>query len=73
MKNTFVNIEVKTPIGKGILQQIYISELGYIMGRVYYTENKNWINYNLSSLKNIFKEKNILKEKNKKVKVKELV
>lgn len=37
---------VKTPDGEGELNKIFISELGFLMLKVYFPEQKKFINYN---------------------------
>lgn len=47
---TLISSEVETPIGVGILEKIYITELGLVMGKIFYPKRKVWINYQLSNL-----------------------
>ena len=42
--------EIETPDGVAILEQIYVTELGYIMMRLYYRDRKVWINKQVSTL-----------------------
>jgi hypothetical protein len=41
------NIEIETPNGKAILEKIWISDLNYIMMKLYFPDRKVWVNYNL--------------------------
>ena len=49
MKDLVQN-EIETPDGVAILEQIYVTELGYIMVRLYYRDRKVWINRQVSTL-----------------------
>ena len=49
MKDLVQN-EIETPDGVAILEQIYVTELGYIMVRLYYRDRKVWINKQVSTL-----------------------
>jgi hypothetical protein len=48
---------VETPEGTGILQNIYVTELGYVMGKVYFPSKGLWINYTLSNINDVLKLK----------------
>jgi hypothetical protein len=52
LKN-IVNSEVDTPDGKATLKEIYVTELGYIMAKVYYPKRGVFINHKIGSLKNL--------------------
>ena len=52
MKN-IVNSELDTPDGKATLKEIYVTELGYIMAKVYYPKRGVFINHKIGSLKNL--------------------
>lgn len=52
MKN-IVNSEVDTPDGKATLKEIYVTELGYIMVKVYYPKRGVFVNHKIGSLKNL--------------------
>lgn len=58
MKNT-IPFDVDTQYGDGILEQIYLTELGYVMGRVYYPQKGVWINYNLTNVWELTKRSDI--------------
>jgi len=45
--------KIKTPNGIGILENRHVSELGFVMVRVYIPESKNWITWNINKLENI--------------------
>jgi hypothetical protein len=44
---------VDTPDGKATLKEIYLTELGYIMAKVYYPKRGVFINHKIGSLKNL--------------------
>ncbi len=46
--------KIKTPKGIGILEDIHVSELGFLMVRVYFPDKKHWITWNINKLENIF-------------------
>ena len=52
MKN-IVNSEVDTPDGKATLKEIYLTELGYIMAKMYYPKKRVFINHRIGSIKNL--------------------
>lgn len=58
MKNS-IPFDVETQNGEGILEQLYLTELGYVMARVYYPKQGVWINYNLQTIWDLLKESNI--------------
>lgn len=53
-----VEVEVDTPEGKATLEKIYISELGYVMAKVYYPEKKSWMRYRLDDIDNLLQNIN---------------
>lgn len=60
--------EVDTAYGPAILEDIYFTELGHVMIRLYILETKTWINKKISSLdillgKNIAKNLKTIKSK----------
>lgn len=58
MKN-IVNSEVDTPDGKATLKEIYVTELGYIMAKIYYPSKGVFINHMMGSVSGLLGEKNI--------------
>jgi len=48
-----IQTEIDTPEGVGLLEQIYITELGHIMIRIYYKKRGIWINKRITSLENL--------------------
>jgi len=44
---------VDTPEGKATLKEIYVTELGYIMAKVYYPKRGVFVNHKIGSLKNL--------------------
>jgi hypothetical protein len=45
-----IQTEVDTPDGVGLLEQIYVTELGHVMARIYYRKKGIWINKKITSL-----------------------
>lgn len=68
MKN-IVNSEVDTPDGKATLKEIYVTELGYIMAKMYYPKKRVFINHRIGSIKNLLESErfNLLTEWTKKI------
>jgi hypothetical protein len=68
LKN-IVNSEVDTPDGKATLKEIYVTELGYIMAKMYYPKKKVFINHRIGSIKNLLESErfNLLTEWTKKI------
>jgi hypothetical protein len=50
------SLRVNTSYGLGTLKNFYVTELGYLMVKVYYPIKKSWINHRLNSLPKIFKD-----------------
>lgn len=46
MKN-IIDLKIDTEYGKAIVSEIYISELGYLMLKLYYPDRKEFKGYNL--------------------------
>ena len=44
---THTSVPVSTPHGDGEMQAMYVSELGFLMVKVYYPETKVWTTWNL--------------------------
>jgi hypothetical protein len=51
--------EVLSEHGKGILKQIYLTELGYVMVRIYFPESRKTINFNLQLISNLLSNSKI--------------
>ncbi len=68
MKN-IVNSEVDTPDGKATLKEIYVTELGYIMAKMYYPKKRVFINHRIGSIKNLLESErfNLMTEWTKKI------
>ena len=64
---TLLFSEVETPDGVGVLEKIYVTELGLVMGKIVYPNKKVWINYQLSNLDELLS----LKKDKLKIKIKE--
>ena len=58
MKN-IVNSEVDTPDGKATIKEIYVTELGYIMVKIYYPKKGVFVNHMMGSVSKLLGEKNI--------------
>lgn len=41
--------KIETPNGEGTIDDIFISELGYLMLRVYFKDERKWTTYNLGT------------------------
>lgn len=48
--------KLNTPIGEGLLETLYVSELGYVMVKVYYPNEKRWVTYNINRIENILED-----------------
>lgn len=58
MKNS-IPFDVDTQYGEGILEQLYLTELGYVMARIYFPEKGVWINFNVQTIWDLLKDSNI--------------
>jgi hypothetical protein len=56
---SFLDSKLKTPSGEAILKEIYITELGYVMAKVYFIDRKVYINYVLASMKDLLSLENL--------------
>ena len=50
---------IETKDGEGILQQIYFTELGHLMAKIYNPKTKTWVNKRIGNMENILIENNI--------------
>lgn len=57
MKN-IVNSEVDTPDGKATLKEIYVTELGYIMAKLYYPNKRVFMNHRIGLLQQLLESEN---------------
>lgn len=57
MKN-IVNSEVDTPDGKATLKEIYVTELGYIMAKLYYPKKRVFMNHRIGLLQELLESEN---------------
>jgi hypothetical protein len=55
---------VDTPDGAGVLEKIYLTELGFVMGKVFFPKRGIWINYQLGNLDKLLEFKSIKKSIN---------
>jgi len=61
LKNT-ICFDVDTPNGAGVLEKVYLTELGLVMGKVFFPSNGVWVNYQLSNLENLLEFKSNIKK-----------
>jgi hypothetical protein len=54
-----VNLKVETPKGKATLVEVYITELGHLMAKIYYPKEKVWLNYRIGNLEDLARTANI--------------
>jgi hypothetical protein len=45
-------LDVETPHGNGVLEKVYLTELGLVMGKVFFSKEGIYINYQMSDIKN---------------------
>ena len=66
-----VNLKVGTPKGKATLVEVYITELGHLMAKIYYSKEKVWVNHRIGNLEELARAANIelLTPIDKKIKV----
>jgi hypothetical protein len=57
LKN-IVNSEVDTPDGKATLKEIYVTELGYIMAKLYYPNKRVFMNHRIGLLQELLESEN---------------
>ncbi len=50
---------METPDGKATLREIYVTELGYIMAKIYYPLKGVFINYKIGVVSDLLSSKNI--------------
>lgn len=43
-------LRVETPAGPGKIEEFYVTELGYLMAKIYFPERKCWVNYKVGDL-----------------------
>lgn len=58
LKN-IVNSEVDTPDGKATLKEIYVTELGYIMAKIFYPKKGVFVNHQIAVITDLLGSKNI--------------
>ena len=54
-----VNLKVETPKGKATLVEVYITELGHLMAKIYYSKDKIWVNHRIGNLEELTRTANI--------------
>lgn len=52
-------MEVDTPKGKATLVNVYVTELGYLMAKVYYPKEKFWTNYKIGDIGSLMETANM--------------
>ncbi len=50
---------IQTNDGEGILEQLYFTELGHIMAKIFNTKTKTWTNKKIGNLETLLSENNI--------------
>jgi hypothetical protein len=50
---------VDTPNGKATLSDVYVTELGYVMAKLYFPKRGVWINYKIGEIKNLLEGSNL--------------
>lgn len=58
MKN-IINSEVDTPDGTATIQEIYVTELGYIMVKLFYKKSSFYKNYRIGNIESLLSSENI--------------
>ena len=58
MKNS-IRLKVDTPKGKATLVEVYITELGHLMAKIYYPKDKNWVNHRIGNMEDLIGTANI--------------
>ncbi len=58
MKN-IVNSEVDTPDGKATLKEIYVTELGYIMAKLFFKKKGAYVNYKIGEISSLMKSERL--------------
>lgn len=54
-----VNSEVDTPDGKATLSEIYVTELGYIMAKLFYRSRKAYVNHKIGELDSLLQTQDL--------------
>lgn len=52
-------MEVDTPKGKATLVEVYLTELGHLMAKVYHPKEKAWTNYKIGEISNLMESANM--------------
>ena len=58
MENS-VCVEVETPKGRATLVKVYVTELGYLMAKVYHPNEKIWTNYKVGNITELMESANM--------------
>lgn len=58
LKNS-VKLAVDTPKGKATLVEVYVTELGHLMAKIYYSKEKIWVNHRIGNLEDLARTANI--------------
>lgn len=59
MKN-IINSEVNTPDGKATINELYITELGYLMVKLHYKNPSVYKNFKIGNIEDLLKNESIL-------------
>mgnify|MGYP005847256015 CR=1 FL=1 len=54
-----INLKVETPNGRATLVEVYITELGHLMAKIYYPNEKAWVNYRIGNISELARTANI--------------
>jgi hypothetical protein len=54
-----LNFEVETSFGTGVLKEFYISEIGFLMAKIWYPNEKKFINQNVGNIIDFLNNSNI--------------
>lgn len=58
MKN-IINSEVDTPEGKATIKEFYITELGYLMVKLFYKKSSTYKNHKIGEIQSLLENGNI--------------
>lgn len=51
--NKILNSDVETPDGKATLNSIYVTELGYIMAKIFYSKKRVFKNFKIGDINSL--------------------
>lgn len=50
-------MKVSTPYGQGTIDSLWISDLGYVMVKVYFKKTRTWMNFNMTTIDELLVKK----------------